>query len=213
MRLASGPRDRRARDLLAGGFTLIELLIVVAIIAILAAIAVPNFLESQMRAKVSRVHTDQRAISVAVEAYVTDHGKVAPGQVDMQRLQGISGYRAQLLAAVSRLTTPISYITVYPQDPFVTPTPFNPADPNDNRQHYLYFAFTNDDSGVELQCFRMGYHYAVQSKGPARTNSSFGGLHSHLANKTGFVYDSTNGTRSEGTIIRTNKGISDALGN
>src|SRR3712207_3721638 len=48
-------------------FTLIELLIVVAIIAILAAIAVPNFLEAQVRAKVSRAKSDMRTVTVAIE--------------------------------------------------------------------------------------------------------------------------------------------------
>ncbi|MBI1289750.1 prepilin-type N-terminal cleavage/methylation domain-containing protein [bacterium] len=59
-------------------FTLIELLIVVAIIAILAAIAVPNFLEAQTRAKVSRVKSDHRAIATAFEAYHVDNNAYPP---------------------------------------------------------------------------------------------------------------------------------------
>lgn len=55
------------------GFTLIELLIVVAIIAILAAIAVPNFLEAQIRSKVSRSKNDMRSIATALEAYFVDN--------------------------------------------------------------------------------------------------------------------------------------------
>lgn len=57
------------------GFTLIELLIVVAIIAILAAIAVPNFLEAQTRAKVSRVYSDMRSCAVALESYCVDYNR------------------------------------------------------------------------------------------------------------------------------------------
>ena len=59
-------------------FTLIELLIVVAIIAILAAIAVPNFLEAQTRSKVARTKADMRTISIAIESYTVDNNKTIP---------------------------------------------------------------------------------------------------------------------------------------
>src|SRR5438309_5491967 len=57
-------------------FTLIELLIVVAIIAILAAIAVPNFLEAQTRSKVARCKADLRSVIMAMESYRIDNNWV-----------------------------------------------------------------------------------------------------------------------------------------
>lgn len=88
------------------GFTLIELLIVVAIIAILAAIAVPNLLTAQTRAKVARVQADQRSISVALESYAVDWNTYPTDAVG-------NDYKGLV-----SLTTPVAFITKLPQDPF-----------------------------------------------------------------------------------------------
>ena len=117
-------------------FTLIELLIVVAIIAILAAIAVPNFLEAQTRAKVSRAQSDMRTLSTALESFRVDNneypegtdnpakypeqigaflGPLAPGYYTFKtRLPngGIAG------PDFAMLTTPIAYISQVFYDPF-----------------------------------------------------------------------------------------------
>lgn len=112
------------------GFTLIELLIVVAIIAILAAIAVPNFLEAQVRSKVSRAKADMRSLSTAIETYMVDNNKYFH---DAVMLLG-NGAKRQTIARRTNaqqhlfngLTTPLAYMNSDPSDPFAdyTGTPF-----------------------------------------------------------------------------------------
>ena len=56
-----------------GGFTLVEIMIVVAIIALLAAIAVPGFLRARKRSQASRVINDLRLIDSAVDQYAIEN--------------------------------------------------------------------------------------------------------------------------------------------
>jgi type II secretion system protein G len=102
-------------------FTLIELLIVVAIIAILAAIAVPNFLEAQVRAKVSRAKSDIRSMQVALESYYVDNNNYPYTESINQSIWLPPGGRPRLAPAGHNpggLTSPISYMTSIPVDVF-----------------------------------------------------------------------------------------------
>jgi prepilin-type N-terminal cleavage/methylation domain-containing protein len=96
------------------GFTLIELLIVVAIIAILAAIAIPNFLAAQVRSKVSRVRGELRTVATGLESYYVDNNwypLTAPTTTGSAAGVPVS------------LTTPVSYLSGVKSlvDPFIQP--------------------------------------------------------------------------------------------
>jgi len=58
-----------------GGFTLVEIMIVVAIIALLAAIAVPNFLRARKRSQATRMLEDLRIIDSAIDQYAIETNK------------------------------------------------------------------------------------------------------------------------------------------
>jgi type II secretion system protein G len=100
------------------GFTLIELLIVIAIILILIGIALPNFLEAQLRAKTAKVQGDLRGLATAVEMYSLDWRKYPCDQQEDPKAFPRCGI-GDWWAAGNKITTPVAYIKRIPVDPFV----------------------------------------------------------------------------------------------
>ncbi len=94
------------------GFTLIELLIVVAIIGIIVAIAIPNLLNAIQRAKQRRTMGDIRSIATAVEAYAVDLNRYPPA-AGVVYPAGVAYPAATLAAKASTYISP-TYIRVAP---------------------------------------------------------------------------------------------------
>ena len=201
------------------GFTLIELLIVVAIIAILAAIAVPNFLEAQVRSKVSRARADMRTIATALESYRIDYN--AYPIFSLNPTFGVPGGPNAtnpdncIRGTGGGLTTPVAYITSVPSDPF------GPVKRDDDFtfgggatltdsyyyniqrwfvcRNFPWLVFPAGDNGNTAQ-------WVLQTKGPdlyfsKSAQTSIPGAE-EIDRPYRWAYDPTNGTVSAGNIVR-----------
>jgi prepilin-type N-terminal cleavage/methylation domain-containing protein len=69
------------------GFTLVEIMVVVAIIGLLAAIAVPGFLRARKRAQAGQVINDLRILDASIDQYAVENSKIAGGPVTFSDLQ------------------------------------------------------------------------------------------------------------------------------
>ena len=189
-------------------FTLIELLFVVAIIAVLAGIAVPNFLEAQTRSKLARTRADLAILYAGLRAYGAEYDAYPPNQEAvqaglLQNMPGVDdngdGYLVKSGWALTPLTTPIGWIArQLPQDVFQnrsgkmmsmvsSPSEWEPP----VRFAYVnLFAVRDDASTTSAQA-----GFVLISAGPDQR------LRPLLSDPAAQIsYDPTNGTTSKGDL-------------
>lgn len=205
---------------LTQAFTLIELLIVVAIIAILAAIAVPNFLEAQTRAKVSRCRADMRSIATAVEAYSVDFTKYPLNMLHDQNTgveadpwggnPPVSSLPAPstnefYFSRTNSITTPVSYLTSIPYDAFFRIVPNLARSGAMIRREYQWsnslYGSVNANTIANFQ--KVYGSWRIWSGGPDGDRRDI--LLRTPRTEAMRIYDPTNGTVSKGDIWRTHR--------
>jgi prepilin-type N-terminal cleavage/methylation domain-containing protein len=183
------------------GFTLIELLIVVAIIGILAAIAVPNFMNAQIRAKLARVESDMRTLATAFSMYRLDQGRSPRDNFPNH------GW----FYSYALLTSPVAYM------PSVIPDVFQAEDVNLGAGHRIggpngkltydygtdeFHGWNGHDTNHAWFKAWGNSQWKIGSPGPDKAYQNVAFLYPGAGWLAGAYYNSSNGLISPGDIFR-----------
>jgi prepilin-type N-terminal cleavage/methylation domain-containing protein len=172
------------------GFTLIELLIVIAIITILAAIAIPNYMAAQVRSKVSYVKSCFATLATATESYFVDNNCYPPP------------------LTLIHLTTPVSYISSIPEDTFATKDfrcEIQQANPNRNYFEFVTTAEEGDFKNLWADYYSYNPPYYPDRSGGfyyAPVEWEYKSWGPNGVDDNSICYDPTNGLISIGDIAR-----------
>lgn len=174
------------------GFTLIELMTVATIISILFAIAVPNFFNAVLRAKVARSLAEQEILAWALEMYFVDRDEYPINREPGKMLPG----------DLNPLTTPVPYVHSIPEDIFLFPAnrerhEFVESERAGNME-YFYVNFiqaTGQRAALPPYGFHGSANYVVYGLGP-----SFKTSFDPMTPENFISYTPSNGTSSEGVL-------------
>lgn len=211
---------------IAAGFTVIELLVVIAIISVVAAIAVPNLMSANVRAKVSGTKADMGSIAMALEDYKVDYGEYPQ---DPRFSRSSTNYAADVIAEPNQDfdgdngsdddndAIGLGYL-VYPRagvEPRylkrIAGDPFNNNGEEDwdgssgaHNHHYLYYTGKWSDSGP-VNCTSSTdspQYWALVSYGPDKDQDITSYVNAKNAVNDGTnLYNPDNGITSSGDIV------------
>lgn len=185
-------------------FTLIELLIVVAIIGILAAIAVPNFLNAQARAKTAGARSDIRNMEQVATLYVLDNAK-RPIDCDDPGSQqyyggmpcGVSGRDyPSWLSDIPEFTSASKFMSFAQYKIFTTPVAYMTSPPRDAFCGNCALSYnTRFSSGL-----KQSESFTFSSIGADKMTGDWGFFYLPSTSYRGAQYDPSNGIISRGDI-------------